>query len=1084
MENYLDQENFNSSQGVTFGEYPTSSKTQDFLGDIQTSSQFNQQFTGATNFLSSSTEASALDSLSGNLGNNQYGSSNETLPNINAVNDYENLGTNKGEICLEQYQSMNEYNTSATDTGNNTQAFPTEYSSLMSQNINSDKQVQNMGIFPSSNSSEVLNTFQTSSSNYDNISLGNFQIPTVDTNSNNFGQVENAPQGTNQGDIFNFPTEYSAETTKNQTFEFNDFKTTSSIEPEASLQFQTTDTITAPNIEENNYLNSGISTNGFEAQTSNLCEGNYYTNTLSTGITTNNIGFDTQTNLNVNTGASLDINNFGNVDNYQINSSSVDTGMQLTDYQNLNITTNTTTTTGFDTVTTSSIENLQSNTNFQATDNYETFNDINTLSSNAFQIKQNDVEANPSFNLNELQTNSETTSYQPTQTTMESNPSFDLNAFQTSTNIDTFFNEITSSYDLNAIQTTSTVDNFPLPQTLENKAFQTEQYDLNAFQTTENIGNTQTYDIKDYQTPTPYTPSFDLNALQTTGTVDNTQTYDIKDYQASTPSINFNAIQTTSTVENSQAYDIKDYQTSTPSFDLNAMQTSSTIDNIQSYDTKDYQLSTPSIDLNNIQTTEAINTQTYDIKDYQASSPSFDLNAIQTTSSIDNTQTYDIKDYQISNPSFDLNTQNISTSYNNNLLDTNQFQTNNDNISSLNLYSSPQTIDMNAYQTSDQLTPSFNLNIPESTQYTDIASSTPINSSLSTLQPTTSLNFNSLQNVTTVDTSSSAQILDSGAIQAISPTIDTTPSFDLNNLQINTTPLVNTASTFEAVPTPSNYTPLIDLNSRIQSFDISNFQNTQVSDIINPSYNFNNQINTTEPILNVSALPSTAQVTPNIDTTIASTTSNNLEGFATNIPNSNLLEVSPIQTDNVTFGEYRTVTNIGGVKSEYMPQIDSTLNTSFQHAPVTLPISSSQIIPTQNVPLSSTYTRKIQSPMDLSIPKLSIPKINLSSSMMFPSTVPGPISTPRVVSSPRLVPNTFSPSQSELIRSQSFVNSPLRRQMITESRIFSPGRKLYSNPTYRAYLGRKGKNHKSNHRRIRSLNKWKIEWCFVQIKRL
>jgi hypothetical protein len=210
MENYLNQENFNSTQGVTFGEYPTSSKAQDFLGDIQTSSQFNQQFTGATNILSSSTEASALESLSGNMGIAQYVSSNETLPTINAANDYEVLGTNKSEVSLEQYQSMNTNITNLADTTNNTQDLPAEYLSLMTQNINSDKQVQNMGIFPSSNSSEVLNTFQTSSSNYDNISLGNFQIPTVDTNSNNFGQVENAPQGTNQGEIFNFPTEYSS----------------------------------------------------------------------------------------------------------------------------------------------------------------------------------------------------------------------------------------------------------------------------------------------------------------------------------------------------------------------------------------------------------------------------------------------------------------------------------------------------------------------------------------------------------------------------------------------------------------------------------------------------------------------------------------------------------------------------------------------------------------------------------------------------------------------------------------------------------------------------------------------------------
>ena len=79
-------------------------------------------------------------------------------------------------------------------------------------------------MFPSSSSSKVLNTFQTSSSNYDNVSIGNFQVPTVETNSNNFGEVDNILQGANQGEMFNLPTEYSSEVTKNQTFEFNDFK--------------------------------------------------------------------------------------------------------------------------------------------------------------------------------------------------------------------------------------------------------------------------------------------------------------------------------------------------------------------------------------------------------------------------------------------------------------------------------------------------------------------------------------------------------------------------------------------------------------------------------------------------------------------------------------------------------------------------------------------------------------------------------------------------------------------------------------------------------------------------------------------
>ena len=1080
----MNQENFNSSEGVTFGEYPTSSKTQDFLGDIQTSSQFDQQFPGATNIALSSTEASSFDTLSRNIGNAKYGSSFETLPTINAVNNYETLETNNNEVSLEQYQAMNTNISSATDITSNSQALPIDYLRLTAENTHSDKLVQIIDIIPSSSSSQVLNTFQSSSSNYNDISLGNFQTPALETNSNNFGEVVSS----SQGELFNLPLEYSSEVNNNQPFHFNDFKATSSIEPEASLQLQTTDIITSTNFRgsnnDNNYLNTGISTNGFESQTSKLFEGNYDSNALSSGITTtNDIGFDTQTNLNLDTGASIDLNNLGNADNYQINSSTaVDTGIPLTDYQNSNIITNVTTTTGFDTLATSSVENLQSNTNFQTTENYETFNDINTLSSNAFEIKQNDAETNPSFNLNELQTNSESTSYQATQTTVESNPTFDLNAFQTSTNIDTFstaqnydsnmlqssnpINEVSSSFDLNALQATSTFDNSPILQTSENNAFQTEQYDLNAHQTT-GTASTQSYDIKDYQTSTP---SIDISAFQTTEAV-NTQAYDFKDYQQSTPSFDLSSLQTTGTVDNTQTYDIKDYQTSIPSIDLNAIQTTSTMDNTPAYELKDYQTSTPSFDLNSIQTSSTIdNIQSYDIKDYQTSTPSFDLNAIQTTSTADNTQTYDIKDYQISTPSIDLNTQNIS----NNLLDTNQFQTTNDNTSLLNLYSSPQTIDLNAYQTSDQITPLISLNTPESTQFTDIASTTPIHISLSALQPTTSLNFNSLQNATTVDTSSTAQILDAGTIQAISPTIETTPSFDLNNLQLNTTPLVNTASTFEEVPTLSSYTPLIDSNSALQSFDTSNLLNTQSSEIINPSYNFNNQIATPDPILNLSTSPSSVQVTPITDTAISSTISNNLEGFVTDIPSSNLLEVTPIQTDNVTFGEYKNVTNVNGIASEYMPQIDSALNTSYQQTSVALPISSSQILPTQSVSIPSIYTRKIESPMDISIPKLSIPQINLNSSMMVPSTVSGPLTTPRKTSTSRVVPITFSPSQNELIRSQSFVNSPLRSQIITESRIFSPGRKLYSNPTYRAYLGKKGKNLKYTHRRIKSLNNGKL----------
>ena len=338
MENYLNQENFNSSTGVTFEEYPTSSKTQDFLGNFQT-------FPGAANNLSSSSEESAFPSLTGNMANTQYGSSNETLPTINEATNYETLGTNNSEVSLEKYQNLDSNIASSTDTTNYTHILPSKYLPLITQNLNSNKQAQNLDIVPSS--SDILNTFQSSSSNNDEISLGNFQTPTVETNSQYFGEVDNALQGTNQGELAILPTEYSSEMNKNQAFEFNDFKTTSSIEPEASLQLQGTDTITNTNIEgssyDANHLNLGVSTNEYEAQTSNSFEGNYDTNALSSGITTNDMGSTAQTIF----------------DNYQINSSTVDTGISLADYQNTNMITNTTTsTTGFDTVATPSVENL------------------------------------------------------------------------------------------------------------------------------------------------------------------------------------------------------------------------------------------------------------------------------------------------------------------------------------------------------------------------------------------------------------------------------------------------------------------------------------------------------------------------------------------------------------------------------------------------------------------------------------------------------------------------------------------------------------------------------------------------------
>ena len=201
------------------------------------------------------------------------------------------------------------------------------------------------------------------------------------------------------------------------------------------------------------------------------------------------------------------------------------------------------------------------------------------------------------------------------------------------------------------------------------------------------------------------------------------------------------------------------------------------------------------------------------------------------------------------------------------------------------------------------------------------------------------------------------------------------------------------------------------------------------------------------------------QITPTIDTTIANTASCNLDGFVTNM--------SPIQTENVTFGEYKTTTNVGGINSEYMPQIDSTLYTSIQQTPATLPIPSSPIIQTQRVPISPTFTKNIDSPMDISIPISSVPKINISSSMMLPSTASGLFSPPRQISTSRVAPITFSPSQSELIRSQSYINTPQRSPIITESIIYTQPRKIYSNRTYRSILGRKGKSHKHNIRKLK-----------------
>ena len=289
---------------------------------------------------------------------------------------------------------------------------------------------------------------------------------------------------------------------------------------------------------------------------------------------------------------------------------------------------------------------------------------------------------------------------------------------------------------------------------------------------------------------------------------------------------------TTTNIETTQTFDANTFQTteSTPSFDINNIPEETNID------TNTYQTSEPinidttttitdNIDLNTLTTTNIETTQTFDANTFQTteSTPSFDINNIPETTNID-TNTY-----QTSEP---INIDATTTTTDN--IDLNTLTTTN--------IETTQTFDANTLQTTET-TPSFDINnIPETTN---------IDTNTYQIPEATPIENYEVNNIDINNFQTSEPLIDTPK----ESTIESTPSFDINNLNINTTEQTYNTDQFQVnttpiettsdynitnlepknidIPTeiPSEITPVIDTTSALQTttspeFDINAFLST------------------------------------------------------------------------------------------------------------------------------------------------------------------------------------------------------------------------------------------------------------------
>ena len=385
------------------------------------------------------------------------------------------------------------------------------------------------------------------------------------------------------------------------------------------------------------------------------------------------------------------------------------------------------------------------------------------------------------------------------------------------------------------------------------------------------------FDMKNFNT----TENFDLKPTPTLDTMQNFENNLQTNENIAETNLDLNSLPitnelTTTNVETAQTYDASAFQTteSTPSFETNVLQETTNIE------TNTYQSSEPIIDIQTTTTTNSfgseINTN-IDINNLETSKPIIDTTVTTTNDNIDlNTFTKTNIEAEAT-PSFDINALQETTN-----IDTNAFQTA-ENVTSEN-------IDLNAF-TNTENTETFDIN---NIQPSELVTNTP---------------------------------LEKG--------IESTPSFDVNTLNINEANITNLEpQNYDQNNINTDMTNAIDTTSALQTnadFGI------KASESTNTEYQTSN-IN----IIDATSALQTTTTSNDFDVNAFLNANNNIDtkidiGSDTNIETNNIFESTPLQvTANVTnMADTTSITNLEN-NSSAIPSFDInalTANTEFLSQP-------------------------------------------------------------------------------------------------------------------------------------------------------
>jgi len=411
-------------------------------------------------------------------------------------------------------------------------------------------------------------------------------------------------------------------------------------------------------------------------------------------------------------------------------------------------------------------------------------------SSSAFQTTSTTLNMDTGASLDNFggnQISSDTAGYDINQYTNSDNlQTTDTNAYQsdfqmsgTNATIDT------AQYSTGMKEFQSTTNNYD--DLNENKV---EGATYGEYQMTTSQAQTSTFQTGD-MTSGEATSSFDVNAMQTTPTLDfNLQSAEVTQSYTENPlettatatvtATSSMEINTASTTAVDGSYDVNAIQTSDQSYDINAMSTSGTLD------------ATPSLDINTLQTTS---TQSFEANTFQTGDAnlSYDANALQTTGGM---QSYDVNALETTatteEPVFDIKSLTTSGAEMAQTYNLNTFQT----TTQTTEVTSSSYGDIQAGISGDNT--GFDIN--------NFQTTTPIESTSTTLQTDQTFNLNDIQGMN-VDTTPSTDI---NAIT--SGSTEQSAMFDVNNFQSSeatTSYNINTVQETTTTHTTNSY----DMNS-------------------------------------------------------------------------------------------------------------------------------------------------------------------------------------------------------------------------------------------------------------------------------